>query len=69
MINTPAENEPVTPAGNEPDVSVAPVPPPPTLYFIAVIALFIQTVWLAAPDPAAKLIVEFACTVIVPLKD
>ena len=37
MVNTPPANEPLTPAGNAPAVTDAPVPPPPIVYEILVI--------------------------------
>ena len=67
MVNTPALKEPVTPAGSAPAVIEAPVPLPPIAYVIFVIALFIHLVCAFVPAADVKLIVEFGCTVMVPL--
>ena len=69
IVNVPPLNTPLTPAGNDPAVIDAPVPLPPILYVILVIALFIQTVWLSVPAAEDKLRIASLVTVIVPVSE
>ena len=66
--NTPALNDPVTPAGNEPAVIAAPVAPPPIAYSTYVIAVFTQTTWLSVPAAEVCISVPGLFTEIVPDK-
>ncbi len=64
MVNTFADQEPVTPAGNP--VTVAPVAPV-VAYVTLVSAVLIQSVWLFVPVADVKLIVLVGLTAIVPV--
>ena len=67
IVNTPLLKVPVTPAGNEPEVIVAFVAPPPTVYVTGARAVFIQSVGDAVAEESVM--VELAFTVMVPLSD
>ena len=49
-MKIPPEKVPVTPGGKDPAVIVAPVAPPPTVYCIGTMAVFIHIVCVAEPD-------------------
>ena len=65
IVNVPALNTPVTPAG-KPD-TVAPVAPPAIVYVISVTAVLIQFVWLLVAAADVNAIVASGFTVISPL--
>ena len=67
MVTTLPLIELVTPPGKP--VTVAPVPSPPIVYTILVMAVLIQSDWVVVDNDDVRVIVEFACTVIVPVND
>ena len=69
MVNTPPLKDPVTPAGNAPEVIVAPVAPEPGVYTILLIEVLIQTCWLDVAAADVRTSVEFGRTIIEPDKE
>lgn len=63
IVNCPPLYDPVTPAGRP--VTPAPVPPPPIVYTMLVMALLWQTVWALMPE--VRVIVAFGLMVMVPV--
>jgi hypothetical protein len=61
IVNTPAANEPETPAG-KPE-TVPPAPPPPIEYVMFEIALLTHTVWLFVAAAEVRLIVALGLIV------
>ena len=55
MVKVPPEKDPLTPAGRL--VALAPVPLPPTVKVMLVIAVLIHLVWMFEPGPELSEIV------------